>query len=160
MTEESNFPDFLQEYIDINIASLEKFHQTLKKIKDINDSDILMSIYREILEKTNSDLRIRNAVLGSFLIRGLKHLTYSNQINFIKSSIISQFEFFSNKHLSHLHQYLVNLIEYIESNSTLIINNKELSEFKSIKNQILKESQNIIRSVSYTHLTLPTILLV
>ena len=142
MCEESKFPDFLREYLDLIVTSLEMFHQTLQKIRDIKDSDTLMSSFAELLERTNSDFRIRNAVLGTFLIRNLKKLSYSNQTEFIRSSIIQQIEFFSNKHLCLLYQYLSNLIEFFESNEESSLSKKEFSEFKSIRSQILKESQS------------------
>ena len=85
MCEEREFPIFLQEYLDLIISSSEKFHLTLKQIRDITNTDSLMSIYEELLKTTNSDFRIRKAVLGTFLIQ--------------------QIEFFSNKHLCLLYQY-------------------------------------------------------
>ena len=142
MCEEREFPIFLQEYLDLVIASSEKFHLTLKKIRDITNSDSLMSIYGELLKTTNSDFRIRKAVLGTFLISNLKKLSYPDQSEFIRSSIIQQIEFFSNKHLCLLYQYLTNLIEYFESIEESSLSKKEFSEFKSIRHQVLKESQN------------------
>ena len=145
MSEERNFPEFFKVYIDLIFASSDKFHQTLQKIRDISDSDSLMIIYEELLEKTNSDSRIRKAVLGTFLIRNLKKLSYSNQIEFLKSSILHQIEFFSNRHLCLLYKYLSNLIEYFESIDESTLSKKEFSEFKSIRSQILMESQNNYR---------------
>ena len=145
MNEERDFPDFLREYLDNIVIYSEKFHQTLHKIRDINDSDTLMSIYEVLLEKTNTDLRIRNSVLGSFIIRGLKKLSYSNQIKFVISSIIPQIGFFSNKHICLLYQYLFNLIEYFESNEDLAISQTDFQKFKSIKHQILIELQSEAR---------------
>ena len=142
MNKERNLPQFIQEYLDLIVASSEKFHLTLKKIREITNSDSLMSIYEELLKTTNSDFRIRKAVLGTFLISNLKNLSYSDQSEFIRSSIIQQIEFFSNKHLCLLYQYLSNLIEYFESNRESLLSKKEISEFKSIRNQVLKESQS------------------
>lgn len=105
MCEEREFPIFLQEYLDLIISSSEKFHLTLKQIRDITNTDSLMSIYEELLKTTNSDFRIRKAVLGTFLISNLKKLSYPDQSEFIRSSIIQQIEFFSNKHLCLLYQY-------------------------------------------------------